>query len=246
MRNLLGLAVCLVLLPVWAVAGDKDFRLGAPTALVESGVLKYMLPRFSLKTQIRVEIVDGAGEVTFAPDGPGTPVFSGVGVTWRMQVAEGHEGAERFAKWLASDVGQRTLTSFTADGVQPFTLPTATATVVADDSIEGDTDAGLKLSSVHCGRCHVVSEANRMNAIGSTPSFFVLRSMGDWDNRFRAFYVLNPHPSFTQIVDVTEPFPIDRPSPIAPMEMTLEDLDAILAYVSRLQPADLGKPIQHQ
>ena len=246
MRTLLGLVVILGLLPVWAAAGDRDFRLAAPAALVESGLLKFVLPRFSLKTQIRVEVIDADGDVVLAPDGPGQPVFTGAGATWRMQVAEGHPGAERFAEWLSSDVGQRTVTSFMVDGTQPFTLPQATAAVAVDDGIDGDATAGLKLSSVLCGRCHVVSEANRMDAIGSSPSFFVLRSMRDWDDRFRAFYVLNPHPSFTQIADVTEPFPIDRPSPIAPVEMTFDDLDAILAYVSNLQPADLGAPIQHQ
>ena len=70
--------------------------------------------------------------------------------------------------------------------------------------------------------------------------------MGDWDNRFRAFFALNPHPAFTQVEDVTEPFPIDRPPPIIPVEITLADLEAIMAYVSRLEPADLGAPIKHQ
>ena len=63
---------------------------------------------------------------------------------------------------------------------------------------------------------------------------------------FQAFYVLAPHPAFTQIKDVTEPFPIDLPSPIAPMEITLDDLEAILAYVAEMPPADLGAPIQHK
>jgi hypothetical protein len=31
-----------------------------------------------------------------------------------------------------------------------------------------------------------------------------------------------------------------------PVEMTLEDLEAILAFVSRIPPADLGAPIQYQ
>ncbi|WP_299849135.1 hypothetical protein [uncultured Roseovarius sp.] len=246
MRFLVSLVVMLTLLPVLASAGERDFRLSAPGALVESGLLKYLLPRFSLKTQIRVEVVGGDGEVMLSPEGDGVPVFSSAGATWRMRLQGDHAGAARFAEWLTSEVGQRTLTSFEVDGAQSFTLPAEEAEVEVAASYEGNAAEGLKLSSVHCGRCHVVSEANRMNAIGSTPSFFVLRTMRDWDRRFQSFFALNPHPSFTQVADVTAPFPIDRPSPIAPVEITLDDLDAILAYVNQLEPADLGAPIQHQ
>ena len=246
MRKIFTLVVLLSLVPVAGVAGDRDIRLMAPAALIESGLLKHLLPRFSLKTQIRVELTDGEAEIVLSPEGDGTPVFSGAGATWRMRVQDGHAGAVRFADWLTSEVGQRTVTSYSVDGAQPFTLPKADIVEAPVETYDGDAAEGLKLSSTHCGRCHVVSEANRMNAIGSTPSFHVLRSLGDWDNRFRAFFALNPHPAFTQVEDVTEPFPINRPSPIAPVEITLDDLEAIMAYVSRLEPADLGAPIKHQ
>ncbi|WP_306112653.1 MULTISPECIES: hypothetical protein [unclassified Roseovarius] len=246
MRILLSLIVALASVPHLVAAGERDFRLSAPETLIESGLLKHLLPRFSLKTQIRVELVDGAAEVTLAPDGDGVAVFTGAGATWHMTVAADHPGAARFADWLTSEVGHRTLTSFEVDGAQPFTLPEVAEAVATVETYDGDAAEGLKLSSLHCGRCHVVSADNRMNAIGSTPSFHVLRSLRDWDNRFRAFFALNPHPAFTQIEDVTEPFPINRPSPIAPVEMTLDDLDAIMAYVSRLEPANLGAPIKHQ
>lgn len=245
MRILVSFVVTLALWPLLVAAGERDFRLGAPEILVESGVLKHLLPRFSLKTQIRVELVDGPAEVTLTPGGDGVAVFSGAGATWHMNAAD-HPGARRFADWLTSEIGQRTLTSYEVDGVQPFTPPQLEAETAETETYDGNAAEGLKLSSVHCGRCHVVSAANRMNAIGSTPSFHVLRSLRDWDNRFRAFFALNPHPAFTQIADVTEPFPINRPSPIAPVEMTLDDLDAIMAYVSQLEPADLGAPIKHQ
>ncbi len=238
----------LVLWPLCAAADDRDVRLSAPADLVDSGVLKHLLPRFSLKTQIRVTLVDSAegAEIVLVRDGAGMAVFSGLGATWQMRVQPGHAGAERFADWLTSEIGQRTLTAFQVDGVQLFDLPAASAETLQAEIYEGDAGEGLRLSSLHCGRCHVVSEANRMNAIGSTPSFHVLRAMADWDRRFRAFFALNPHPAFTQVAEVTEPFAIDRPPPISPVEITLDDLDAILAYVNRLEPADLGAPIKHQ
>ena len=96
-------------------------------------------------------------------------------------------------------------------------------TVVA--SYEGDAALGAVRAEEMCGRCHVVDAAKRMNSIGSTPSFFALRSLTDWEDRFQTFYVLNPHPAFTQIKDVTPPFPVDRPSPIVPVVMTLDDMD---------------------
>jgi len=83
-----------------------------------------------------------------------------------------------------------------------------------------------------------------MNAIGSTPSFALMRNFGDWEGRFQTFFLLKPHPAFTQVADVTDPFPDNLPSPIAPIEVTLDEIDAIVAYVATIAPADLGAPVQ--
>ena len=120
MRKLFTFVFLLSLMPIAGSAGDRDFRLMAPELLVESGLLKHLLPRFSLKTQIRIELTEGEAEVMLTPDGDGQPVFSGAGATWRMRVRDGHAGAARFADWLTSDVGQRTVTSYSVDGAQPF------------------------------------------------------------------------------------------------------------------------------
>ena len=92
----------------------------------------------------------------------------------------------------------------------------------------------------------MIGQINRLDGIGSTPSFAVLRALGDWDARFQSFYTLRPHPAFTQVEDVTEPFDPQRPPPIAPLEMTLDDLNEILAYVEAIEAADLGAPLQFQ
>jgi hypothetical protein len=93
----------------------------------------------------------------------------------------------------------------------------------------------------------VIDASNRWNGLGSTPSFAVLRGLPDWATRFEGFFARAPHGAFTQIDGVTAPFAINRPPPIAPVEMTLDDLDAILAYVQQvITPADLGAPIRHQ
>ena len=251
-----GRAALIPVLVLWLLAvgsavqaEDRLVRLAVPQALIETGFLKHLLPRFSLKTQVRIELVTpgAAAEAAFSDRAEGTPVFQDVAALWHMQVLDGaHPGTARFVDWLGSDVGARTITAYAPDGVQMFTLPQITAEVEEEIVFEGDAMKGQNLSRSKCGRCHAVAEDMRMTDIGSTPSFFVLRALPDWDYRFQAFYALNPHPSFTQVADVTEPFPADRPSPIVPVAMTLDELEAILAYVSSLTPADLGAPLQHQ
>ncbi len=245
----IGMILVLLLAATSLLAQENPrvVRLAAPNALIESGLLKYMLPRFSLKTQIRVEVVPAQDDAEARIGDTGTPVFSGAGQLWRIETLDpAHTGTERFVAWVTSEIGQRSITGFTVDGAQPFALPpeeTAQAEAVV---FEGDAIRGKALSRSHCGRCHVVIDEERMNAIGSSPSFFVLRGLPDWDTRFQVFYVLNPHPSFTQIEGLTEPFPPELPSPMVPIEMSQEDLDAILAYAAALKPADLGAPLQHQ
>ena len=238
--------VCLNFAPI-ARADDRLVRLAAPAELVESGFLKHLLPRFSLKTQVRVQIVSEgqAHDIAFGAVGPA--VFVGPVTTWHMQVLVSHHpGVQRFTNWLRSDVGQRTITSYAPGEGLMFTLPQDAVVETAEQSFTGDAVEGLEVSRQMCGRCHVVSEAERMNDIGSTPSFFVLRTLGNWADRFQAFYALNPHPSFTQIKGVTAPFARNRPPPIVPVEMTLDQLEAVLAYVAGLEPANLGAPLQHQ
>ena len=103
---------------------------------------------------------------------------------------------------------------------------------------------GEKLTFVNCGRCHVIGERNRTGGISSTPSFMVIRSWEDWEDKARAFWTLNPHPAFTQVEGMTEPFPPDRPSPIHPIRLTLDEVDAIVAFMRGVAPADLGEAIE--
>ncbi len=237
----------LVLLPVWVQADTKTVRLHAPAKLVETGLLKYILPRFSLKTQVKVTQVQEVAQADITFGAQGRPLFEGAGEVWRMdQRSEGHAGTDRFVAWLMSEIGTRTILAYAPEGTPLFTKPSQTEQAVAEITFDGDPVLGLRVSRTHCIRCHVVDDQALLSGIGSTPSFAVLRSLPDWDQRFAAFFALNPHPSFTVIQDVTEPFPHDRPSPIVPIDLTLDDLDAILAYVAGMAPAELGAPLKHQ
>jgi len=241
------MVVVVCVLPVVGMAQDKLVRLYAPASLTDTGVMGFVLPRFSLKTQIKVQLAEAEDGADVVLGQTGTPVFEGAGGTWRLDVRRpDHAATARFADWLTSEVGQRAITGFAPEGEAMFTLPTAAKAAVVVREMDGDAALGHRLALHHCKRCHVVDEATRMAGIGSTPSFAVLRSLSDWESRFAAFFALNPHPSFTQIEDVTEPFPDDRPPPISPLRMTLDEVEAVLAYVAGMTAADLGAPLLHQ
>ncbi|WP_420862519.1 hypothetical protein [Algirhabdus cladophorae] len=225
------------------MAQDKAFDLQVPEALSETGFLRHLLPRFSLKTGIRITATTEAGMAAFGPQG--VPVFAQGDTIWHLSKTDGPY-TDRFEEWLLSDIGKRTIEAFAPDGTPMFDA-NVTAKVAEEDVVfDGDVALGETVSLQQCGRCHVVNAKNRMNAMGSTPSFALMRNFGDWQQRFETFFLLKPHPAFTQVEDVTAPFADHLPSPIAPIEVTLDQIDAILAYVATIAPADLGAPIQAQ
>lgn len=223
---------------------DKTFTLQAPAALSETGFTQHLLPRFSLKTGIRITVSPVGGEARFGPDG--RAVFRQGDTIWHLGKTEGDADVDAFEDWLLSDIGKRTIESFAPAGTPMFSADVSERVAQASAVLSGDAVLGEKVSLSQCGRCHVVNESNRMNAIGSSPSFRVLRGLPNWQERFETFFLLKPHAAFTQVEDVTDPFPEHLPSPIAPIEVTLEQIEAITAYVSSVEPADLGAPIQTQ
>ncbi len=238
---LLCLSLTLSATPSWP---QEALGLAAPDEVTGTGLLQHILPRFSLKTGIRV-VADDSGVMSLAPAPPGDPVFARGGVIYHLRIQDTPRQA-RFRDWLLSDIGKRTVESYAPPQGDPFSARIKVTTAQVDPDVDGDTALGQELSLTHCGRCHVIGPQNRMNGLGSTPSFAVLRAMPDWSERFQAFFALNPHPAFTQIDGITEPFAPERPSPIHPVEMSLDDLEAILAFVAALSAADLGAPLQLQ
>ena len=245
MKRLVGYFGALMLVATQAMAQDDPLRLAVPQSIEDSGFAQFLVPRFSLKTSIRITRVPEGEPAQMRLGQEGDAVFLGLDQKWHL-AHDGDPRAERFLKWLKSDVGKRTIESFSAENGDTFSAETRVAQVEAETVYEGDAAVGEKLSLAMCGRCHVINDTNRMNGMGSTPSFAVLRGLPEWDRRFATFHLLNPHPSFTQIEGVTEPFDPTLPSPIVPMNMTIDDLEAILAYVSDIEAADLGAPIQSQ
>lgn len=244
MRILVILIVAV--LPGLARAEDKQVALYAAPALIESGLVQHIKPRFSLKTQVRVDIVSSIDDADLVLGAEGRALFAGLDTVWHLDVRRDTAGADRFADWLRSDIGTRTIFGFAPDGTSIFVPPPEEEVAAAEVEITAQAIAGKEVSYAKCSRCHVTERGRGIFGIGSTPSFAVLRGFEDWEVRFASFFVLNPHGAFTQVEDVTDPFPLDRPSPIAPVTLTLDDLDAILAYMAIVEPADLGGPLEHQ
>ncbi|MEM7507595.1 MAG: hypothetical protein AAF415_12705 [Pseudomonadota bacterium] len=120
----------------------------------------------------------------------------------------------------------------------------AAVIVLLDPSQALEFGPGEKLVYIKCGRCHVIGPSNRLGGIGSTPKFTVIRNWANWEDKMRAFYSLAPHIAFMQIEGVTEPFPENLPSPIAPVILSEAELERIIDYTRRLEPADLGAEVR--
>ena len=218
-----------------------------PPEMVEAGFHKQILPRFKFKHRVTVTpVTEGAADMAFGETG--TRVFQRIeGGEVRLEVLATDERAEQagvFLKWLKSTSGRAAIEAWKPDGTQVFTTEVAAVVVEAPEEFDGDKATGSRLALVHCGRCHVLDKRNRMGGIGSTPSFAALRGRENWSDLFRAFYAHNPHPSFTQVEGVTDPFDPNRQIHVAPMEITLEEIEAITAFVADMKPKELGRPIQ--
>ena len=238
---LLCLSLTLFASPSWS---QEEIGLAAPDDVARSGLLKHILPRFSLKTGIRV-VADQNGSMRLSVGPPGAAVFQRGSSIYHLRI-QSDPKHERFRDWLLSDIGRRTIESYVPPNGPQFSANFQTPSALEAEEYTGDAILGEKLSLVHCGRCHVIGPQNKMQGLGSTPSFAVLRAMPDWSNRFQAFFALNPHPSFTQIVGVTAPFAPERPPAIHPLILTQDEHEAILAYVSVIPAADLGAPLKLQ
>jgi len=212
--------------------------------MIAEGFDKQILPRFKFKHRITVTpVTEGEADMALGPDG--TRVFQRIdGDVIRLEIRIESDAARKFLDWLKSGPGKAAVESFKPSGTQVYTTEKAAVIVEKTETFDGDKVDGARLALVHCGRCHVVDDRNRMGGIGSTPSFAALRGRSNWSDLFRAFWAHNPHPSFTQVAGVTEPFDPNRALNIAPVEITMDEVEAITAFVATISPKELGKPVQ--
>ena len=102
-------------------------------------------------------------------------------------------------------------------------------------SADEKTEKGQELVRQHCTRCHVVPDMNPYGGIESTPSFAAMKWLKDWERRFEIFYTLPPHPALVSIFGVTEDRDNTLPVFVSEIQLNIEDIDAILAFVRTLE-----------
>jgi len=98
---------------------------------------------------------------------------------------------------------------------------------------DGDPANGRRIAETHCQRCHVVSPENRLAGINSTPSFMILVSLRDWEERFLSFFERPPHPVMVRVPGV--PRKSADPATIAEFEVTPEGVADLTAYAASLR-----------
>lgn len=98
---------------------------------------------------------------------------------------------------------------------------------------DGDAANGRRIAETHCQRCHVVSPENRLAGINSTPSFMILASLRDWEERFLSFFERPPHPVMVRVPGV--PRKSAEPATIAEFEVTPEGVADLAAYAASLR-----------
>jgi hypothetical protein len=212
--------------------------------MLAEGLDKQLLPRFRFKHRIDVAPVT-EGEADMELGDTGAQVFARIdGDPVRLAINIDSDAARTFLDWLRSGPGRAAIESFAPAGTQVYTTVAAAPKIETKETFDGDRETGARLALVHCGRCHVVDERNRMGGIGSTPSFAALRGRPNWSDLFRKFFLENPHPSFTQVEGVTEPFDPNRAVHVAPVEITMDEIKAITAFVATIEPKDLGARVQ--
>jgi len=97
----------------------------------------------------------------------------------------------------------------------------------------GNAEHGQKLAATDCARCHVLPGEHNMG-LDMSPSFKVMvtSKLADWRKRFKTFYNLRPHPNFARIRELPQTF--ESPPVVHPFELSLKDLDDLMAYVDEL------------
>ena len=212
-------------------------------------LVQYVIPRFSLKTRIRFDQVESAGDIQLVTERPETgaevlKLVSGETV-YITAVGGAVESSDyrAFVDWLVSEPGRATIADFELDG-QQIAIPTAADEAAPIEMvIVGNLDHGRELSRDHCRRCHKVDRADKYAGIDNAPSFHAMRSFDDWHIRFSTFYAVSPHKALISV----EGSGIEKNRAlitIAPIDLQMDDVNDIVAFVHSLTPLDLGKPIQ--
>tara|TARA_B000000532_G_scaffold44537_1_gene33611 strand:+ start:3694 stop:4470 length:777 start_codon:yes stop_codon:yes gene_type:complete len=228
---------------------SEEVYLHFPEELLMIEFDKHILPRFKFKTQISIKSKKTSENTDLSIDvkNEGISVFSDLnGIVYKIEKITSDEiklnKIEKFIDWLRSPSGISAIEGFQFNGTPMFKALKFEKQNEKEFVFEGDIKNGLLVSQKHCKRCHVVDD-NAFAGIDSSPSFHAMRSFEDWEERFRAFWTVSPHLNVISIKEVYDAGSKLSPVVIVPIELSLDDIDDILSYVSKIKPKDLGKPI---
>lgn len=233
---------------VLSVAPARATSLSIASGIPE-GLVNYLLPRFTLKTQIRFDRLPRDGDLQFRKDSGefGVAIFQlndgSIGYLHAARWLQDDADYLHFRDWLLSEAGRATISDYREQGVAiaiPVDLAPVEEVAIV---ITGNADVGRTLSLAHCSRCHKVDRAAKYSGMDSSPSFHAMRGFDDWYVRFLSFYAVSPHKALITV----EGSGIEKDPDlitIAPIELRIEQVNDIVAFVHTLEPLDLGRPIQ--
>jgi len=243
---------CLVLVFVAAPGVfASDFRVFIPDVWRDAGLDRHLFPRFAFKSQMRLIATENEATAAFgfqlAPpgdDGVQIANLDELPVSLIPSDPDARDAMMQFSGWLSSGPGRSALLDFRIDGEPIFSVPTKPIEEAPALVLTGDPARGKALSEMHCARCHVVDRAKPFGAIGNSPSFHAMKSFEDWLPTFSNFYNANPHRALIAIESIRDPHTDQRPVHIARIQLSLDDVVDILAFVGTLEALDLGAPVQ--
>jgi hypothetical protein len=237
-------------LSAWLISQPQAYALSlSHDRAVPANLIQYIVPRFSLKTRIRFDRVETAGDLRLViqQSEHGVAIFSlASGETVYLEPngsALSDPDYLGFVDWLLSDPGRAAIADFRQDGAQVAFPMAAIEEAPVQVTIVGDPGHGQELSVSHCRRCHKVDRADKYSGIGNAPSFHAMRSCDDWFLRFSTFYTVSPHKALISVKG--SGIEQDRGLiTIAPIDLQMSDINDIVAFVHTLTPLDLGQPLQ--
>lgn len=164
MRQILAM-LAIVLMAGGVQAQEKEITLISDPELKTSGLWSYVLPRFKLKTGIKVHVVYGSGslnsDVLMQRDGTTPVMVRGDGLEFRATLNRASQHGTRFMEWLVSEVGQRTISAFKVDEQQVF-FPAVVEVLEDSQPLKGNVLIGEETAIRKCGRCMLLVSGTNM------------------------------------------------------------------------------------
>ena len=173
------------------MGGAETYYFYAPDSLTGTGVLKHILPRFSLKHNIRVGLapIQAQADVVLGKQKAGSPAFQSGSEIWYVSVQgeDASDFAERFRDWITSEIEKSAIESFVSSDGITFSTQFDAALLTPQETELVDVTLGHQIAMKNCGRCHAIDETNRKN-YWLHPFFCCATDISRLGNPVRSFF----------------------------------------------------------